>query len=139
MPIIIGILATVAILGLVLWFVVRPRLGRESSILPVADRIAAVKAEVGTITRIDCPLKLSGDEVEGETYYCGVYTAPLDYANPGGDKLNLAFMVLRTRGANPLPDPIVYLAGGPGQSGIVAASYSIYGDLRHTRDLIFPA
>jgi pimeloyl-ACP methyl ester carboxylesterase len=139
MPIIIGILATVAILGLLIWFVVRPRLGRGSSILPVADQIASLKADVGTITRIDCPLKLTGDEVEGETYHCGVYTAPLDYGNPGGETLNLAFMVLRARNASPLPDPIVYLAGGPGQSGIVAASDSIYGDLRQDRDLIFPA
>ena len=35
--------------------------------------------------------------------------------------------------------PIVFLAGGPGQSGILAAGRQLYGDLRDDRDLIFPA
>lgn len=136
---IIGVVIAVAILGFVVWFVVRPRLGRGNVISSVADQIAAVKADVGAITRIDCPLKLSAGEVEGETYYCGVYTAPVDYDEPEGPSINLAFTVLRARSASPLPDPIVYLAGGPGQSGMLAAGDNLYGDLREDRDLVFPA
>jgi len=136
---IIGLLTVAAMLGLFLWIVVRPRLVKGNQIASIAGQIASIKAEVGTITRIECPLKLPGDEVEGETYYCGVYTAPVDYDKPEGGSLNLAFTVLRARSASPLPDPIVYLAGGPGQSGILAAGDALYGDLRQDRDLIFPA
>jgi pimeloyl-ACP methyl ester carboxylesterase len=104
----------------------------------IAADIAAIDAQVGAITRIDCPLPLAGEK-EGESYYCGVYTVPLDYANPDGATLNLAFQVLKATNANPLPDPIVFLAGGPGQSGVVAAGGQLYGDLRQERDLVFPA
>lgn len=112
---------------------------KSDAIVSIADEIASIEAEVGTITKIDCPLKLSGSEVEGGTYDCGVYTAPLDYGDPAGKRLNLAFTVLHAKNPNPLPDPVVYLAGGPGQSGMVSAGGALYGDLRQDRDLIFPA
>lgn len=111
---------------------------RGKDISAIANDIAAIDAQVGAITRIDCPLPLAGEK-EGETYYCGVYTVPQDYANPEGATLNLAFQVLKARNATPLPDPIVFLAGGPGQSGIVSAAGQLYGDLRQERDLVFPA
>lgn len=112
--------------------------GRSDDLGPIIEDIATIEAEVGTITRVDCPLKITGEE-EGQTYYCGVYTAPLDYSNPSGKTLNLTFVVLRAEIANPLPDPIVFLAGGPGQSGVVSAGGTLYGDLRQERDLVFPA
>ena len=68
----------------------------------IAEEIAAIEAPVGTITKIDCPLKLSG-ETEDETYACGAYTVPLDYDNPGGNTLNLTHVVLKAENANPLP------------------------------------
>lgn len=111
---------------------------RNGGIGSVADDIAAIETQAGVVTEIDCPLKLPGEK-EGETYYCGVFTVPLDYTQPEGKTLNLAFTLLRAENANPLPDPIVFLAGGPGQSGIVAAGSSLYGNLRKDRDLIFPA
>lgn len=112
--------------------------GRKADVIDIQSEIAAIEAEVGEITEIECPLKLPGEE-EGKTYYCGAYTVPVDYNAPQADTLNLAFMVLRATDANPMPDPIVYLAGGPDQSGVVSASAALYGDLRQNRDLIFPA
>ena len=64
---------------------------------------------------------------------------PADYDNPQGGTLNMTYMVLKASGDDPLPDPIVFLAGGPGQSAIVSAGDAIYGDLRQDRDLVFPA
>lgn len=112
--------------------------GDRGGVIKIQNEIAEIKAEVGVVTEIDCPLKIPG-EVEGETYSCGIYTVPVDYDKPEGDTLNLTYMVLRATDANPLPDPIVFLAGGPGQSGIVSAGGDLYGDLRQSRDLIFPA
>lgn len=66
----------------------------------------------------------SGERAEAETAWI---TVPERHANPGGPKVRLP--LLRFRSANPNPGPpIVYLAGGPGNSGMAAA----------TRDLYFP-
>lgn len=109
-----------------------------SDLTRVQQEISAIRAEVGTLTPIDCPLPPAG-EVEGETYECGVYTVPVDYDDPGAGTINLTYVRLKAESATPLPDPIVFLAGGPGQSGVVAAGGSLYGDLRRERDIIFPA
>jgi pimeloyl-ACP methyl ester carboxylesterase len=110
----------------------------KDEVVNIESEIAGIEAEVGAITEIECPLVIAG-EVEGETYTCGIYTAPVDYAKSDGDRINLTYMILQATNDNPLSDPIVYLAGGPGQSGIVAAGDTLYGDLRQDRDLIFPA
>ena len=41
---------------------------------------------------------------------------PMDHAEPSGPRLRLALTLLPARGADPAPDPIVYLPGGPGGS-----------------------
>lgn len=112
--------------------------GDNNDVANIERDIVAIEAEVGAITEIECPLQVPG-ETEGESYSCGVYTVPVDYADPAGETLNLTYVVLHATGDNPLPDPIVYLAGGPGQSGIVAAGGILYGELRQNRDIIFPA
>ena len=99
--------------------------------------INAIEAKLGTITTIECPLPIAG-EVQGETYECGVYTVPVNYDDPQTGAINLAFVRLFADD-EATEAPIVYLAGGPGQSGILAAGGQLYGDLRRDRDLIFPA
>ena len=111
---------------------------KDDGVLDTESEIEAIETEVGAISEIECPLQIAG-EVEGETYHCGIYTAPVDYANPDGDSINLSYVVLHADNENPSQAPIVYLAGGPGQSGIVSAGDTLYGDLRQDRDLIFPA
>ena len=92
---------------------------------------------VGTITTIACPVHPSGDEVEGETYYCGTYTVPLNYDDPEGNTLDMTFMVAKSTGDNPLPDPLVQLVGGPGQSGLIVGGLtSTYEPVRENRDIV---
>ncbi|MFN2180302.1 MAG: alpha/beta hydrolase [Candidatus Promineifilaceae bacterium] len=112
--------------------------GNDNSVVNIGNEIAAIEAEAGDITEIGCPLKIA-DEKEGETYSCGIYTVPVDYENPDSKTLNLTYVVLKAASNDPLPDPIIYLAGGPGQSSVVTAGDQLYGDLRQSRDLIFPA
>jgi len=112
--------------------------GSAETALDRERTIAEIEAEAGAITEVECPLQVF-NEVEGETYRCGVYTAPVDYANPQGNTINLSYVVLHAENENATEAPIVYLSGGPGQSGLVAAGDSLYGDLRQERDLIFPA
>ena len=110
----------------------------DNGVLSIESEIAAIEAEAGAVTEIDCPLAVAG-EIEGETYSCGIYTVPVSYDDPDGRTLNLTYLLLKATGSNPLPDPIVFLAGGPGQSSVVTAGDGLYGDLRQNRDLTFPA
>jgi pimeloyl-ACP methyl ester carboxylesterase len=49
---------------------------------------------------------------------CGTLAVPLDYAMPDGDRIELSFARVPALAANPRPDPLVLIAGGPGQSTI---------------------
>ena len=111
---------------------------KDDGVLGTESEIEAIEAEVGAVTEIDCPLQIAG-ETEGETYQCGIYTAPVDYTAPDGDSINLTYVVLHADNENPSQAPIVYLAGGPGQSSVISADGMLYGDLRQDRDLVFPA
>ncbi len=68
---------------------------------------------------------------------CGTLTVPLDRANPDGESVYLAIVVLPALIPEAkAPDPVIYLEGGPGSSAI----YRIYNWLDHplraNRDLI---
>mgnify|MGYP002682283329 CR=1 FL=1 len=45
---------------------------------------------------------------------CGALTVPENWSRPGERQVELQFVVLKATGDNPRPDPVVYLAGGPG-------------------------
>ena len=77
------------------------------------------------------------NEIEGEDYYCGVFTVPQNWDEPDGRNLDLAFIVVQATGENPEPDPLLYLAGGPGSSAILIMDIDKYQELRPDRDLIF--
>lgn len=75
--------------------------------------------EVGVFEPTRCPVPLPHDgEVEGETYDCGVVVVPENHAVDGGRTLEIAALRLRATTLSPRPDPVVYLAGGPGSSGL---------------------
>jgi pimeloyl-ACP methyl ester carboxylesterase len=67
-------------------------------------------------------LKLASCEIKppGVTYElkaeCGSFEAPLDRAAPNGAKLSIAVAKIASRAREPKADPMVFLAGGPGQS-----------------------
>jgi len=74
--------------------------------------------------------------VEGEDYTCGVFTVPQNWDEPDGRNLDLSYVVVNATGENPEPDPILYLAGGPGSSAILNKGINKYQKLRPDRDLI---
>ena len=70
-----------------------------------------------------CPMDLPPGAVEGEHITCGYVTVPEVRSAPGGDESNsrtirLAIAVIHSAGNEPAPDPLVMLAGGPGQSAL---------------------
>lgn len=95
-----------------------------------AARMAALNPPPGTSKR---PLGVG--KVEGKSYCCGVFTVPQDWGAPGEARIDLGFAVARATGEAREPDPLVFLAGGPGQSALTAA-VSAYDGVRPTRDII---
>jgi pimeloyl-ACP methyl ester carboxylesterase len=104
---------------------------------------------VGTTETVPCPgglaegaaFKAAGNEVEGETYSCGVVVAPEDHSAPNGTTFELFYLKLHAKTSSPASTPLVYLAGGPGSSG----SYELTSNpllnqnldrVRETRDVI---
>lgn len=58
----------------------------------------------------DCALAVGGN-VE-----CGTLTVLEDRSDPGDGTVELAVVILKSTSPNPLPDPVIYLEGGPGGS-----------------------
>ncbi len=70
---------------------------------------------------------------------CGQVQRALDPAQPDGVKIDVHFAVVPALARNKLPDPVFFLAGGPGQSAIelagpVAAQMARFSN---RRDLVF--
>jgi pimeloyl-ACP methyl ester carboxylesterase len=77
----------------------------------------------------------SGEAVDAEL---GAYDVPENRSRPGSRTLTLRFVRFKSTSANP-GNPIVYLAGGPGGSGIGAASsgrFALFMALRELGDVI---
>ncbi|MFN8511436.1 MAG: hypothetical protein U0841_02330 [Chloroflexia bacterium] len=82
---------------------------------------------------------------DGQQIICGHVVVAEKHANPGGKTIRLPVGIVKATGANPAPEPIFLLAGGPGQSGQVFAGLltpSILGQHRRSeerRGLLGPA
>lgn len=64
-----------------------------------------------------CPFPMA----EPERVECGTLTVPADHAQPDGPTLQLAVSILRSQREDAAAEPILYLAGGPGQAAAFLA------------------
>lgn len=70
---------------------------------------------------------------------CGVLQRALDPARPQGPQIDLHYVMVPALARRKLPDPVFFLAGGPGQSAIALAA-QVAGQLarlNNRRDLVF--
>ena len=77
----------------------------------LAGTLSATAAELA-------PCRLHGVEHEA---LCGSVVRPLDPAQPGGVRIEVHFAVLPALARHKKPDPVFFIAGGPGQSAITLA------------------
>lgn len=82
------------------------------------------------------PCRLPGHPTE---LLCGDLPRPLDPAQPRGKQISLRVAVVPALARNKLPDPVVFLAGGPGQSAIdlLPMLAQRLSRLQQRRDLVF--
>ena len=67
---------------------------------------------------------------------CGVVRVPRDHAHPDGASYALAVVVIRSERQPALPDPVVYISGGPGGPLTVYAGYQARHPYAADRDLV---
>ncbi|PHQ51956.1 transporter [Streptomyces cinnamoneus] len=68
---------------------------------------------------------------------CGTLTVPQNRAEPGGRTISLGVAIVPAATGTPKPDPIVWLAGGPGDDAVGEAKMAVDGGLNRDRDVIF--
>lgn len=81
------------------------------------------------------PCRLPGVEHEAQ---CGVLRRPLDPSQANGTQIDLHLAVLPAVARNKKPDPVLFFAGGPGQSAIELAGplERLMGRFLNRRDVI---
>jgi CubicO group peptidase (beta-lactamase class C family)/pimeloyl-ACP methyl ester carboxylesterase len=91
-----------------------------------------------TFEETDCPFALPPDEVVGETVVCGYVTVPEQRTGDSEATIRLAVVVFKAQAADPQPDPVILLSGGPGEKTVQAAVNVpfILGPFRAQRDII---
>ncbi len=86
-------------------------------------------------TAVPCHLELPRGEFASATVNCGILRVPEDRAT-GRGVVQLAVVRLRARSKNQAPDPILYLAGGPGGNASGRIDEWHDSPLRDDRDII---
>lgn len=68
---------------------------------------------------------------------CGRLEVPEDRRHPGGRQLSIFVALLPANTLSPKPDPLVLLAGGPGQAASALGPFALQlGAIRRTRDIV---
>lgn len=68
---------------------------------------------------------------------CGYLTVPENRAKPEGRRIRIFVMRAPAAAAEPKPDPIVYLSGGPGGAGSFEVAFMVKHGLNTDREVIF--
>jgi len=90
-----------------------------------------------SMNEIDCPFNVP-NQAEYEVS-CGQVEVPEDYAEIGGDQIELFIAILHATGENPRRDPIVLLPQSAGMSMVDVIAYVGFqlGELLVERDLVY--
>ena len=101
--------------------------------------MAVCMAPVRTGAELDesgCVLETPG--VSKRHAQCAVLEVPLDPDAPQGERIELFVARIPAQSASPQPDPLVLIAGGPGQSTVdfYMQTRGAFGPVRRDRDII---
>lgn len=112
---------------------------------PHTDTTPSPGAPIGTVARTvgdarfepgRCPV--TPEPIEAlEGARCGTLTVPENRTEPSGRTIRLGVAIVPAATDEPEPDPIVLLAGGPGDDAVGEAKMAIDGGLNRDRDVIF--
>ena len=103
-----------------------------------ASAQAAVVPQPVSGETIPCPMPLPPTEIEGETIVCGQIEVPENWDDPNSRLITITYARQLSKSLSPLPEPIIFFAGGPGGSVLAAQGSSgfDFAYLRENRDVI---
>lgn len=121
------ILALIALSGVILLIVMS-----KSAVRDKRDSQAA-SANSTRLTLVPCRLDGLDEEVR-----CGTYEVYEDRNARKGRKIALRLAVLPALNPQPAPDPLFFLAGGPGQAATESAEFvaKVFAKVRRDRDIV---
>src|SRR5699024_2011792 len=97
---------------------------------------AAGQAEPG-IHFHTCVIRADGG-IQSEKARCGTLAVPESPARPDGKRITLLVAVVPALAAKPAPDPLFFIAGGPGQSAVDGffSEPGAFAAIRKRRDIV---
>jgi pimeloyl-ACP methyl ester carboxylesterase len=104
--------------------------------LPLILRKAGAARSTATVQRGRIQLKPCSSPTLTSDALCGKYEVYEDRVVRTGRKISLNLILLPASNAQPAPDPVFYLAGGPGGAATAYASEKFMDGLRRNRDVI---
>jgi pimeloyl-ACP methyl ester carboxylesterase len=108
------------------------------SLLAFALLFAATHAAAKTTPRFEasaCP-KPPKPIASLKNARCGFLIVPENRSDPNGRKIRLAVAIVPSRTKPALPDPIVFMAGGPGEAAILDTPFLVEAGINRNRDVI---
>ena len=95
-------------------------------LLVLAPSATHAQASVPRFEPADCPFQIP----IGKTIQCGYLVVPEEHARPDGPTIRLGVAIVKSQLANPAPDPLILLNGGPGGQAVqelprFMAAYSV--------------
>jgi len=98
---------------------------------------ASAQSSAGSLKLEDCRIS-AGPEHPSLKALCGTLTRPLNPDDPDGETIELYVAVVAALTLEPAPDPVVPIAGGPGQasSTFYAGTFGAFEALRRERDIL---
>jgi hypothetical protein len=108
-------------------------------VIVVALCLAAASCGGNATTSPVNPLQVKLCTVQGRPARCGTLAVPEDRLTGQGRQIEIKFVVIPASGPRRAPDPVVYLAGGPGDSAMGEIPGQLPGviGLNQHRDLVF--
>jgi pimeloyl-ACP methyl ester carboxylesterase len=104
-------------------------------LLGAAPAARAQGALPGSFAPGPCPVPAP----QGYALDCGTLTVVESRQRPGGRTIQLAVAIVRSPNSQKAPDPVLFLAGGPGQPALplIALAPLVFGEILATRDMVF--
>ena len=97
---------------------------------------SAAQGDLPEFERFRCPFPIPAGEIEGETLECGYLLVPETRSDPDSNYIELAVAIIHSPSPNVAPDPVIYLAGGPGGSALLEVELWVKAGFRAHRDII---
>ena len=114
-----------------------PRFLLPAALLLTAGGVFAQDSAPPALELSDCRIS-AGPGYPGIEARCGLFPRPLDPANPEAGSIDLNVAVVPALSLEPAPDPLVPIAGGPGQSTVLfyAGWFTAFERVRQERDIL---